>query len=778
MTLLHSLGHMSSSFSEASSFRQWKEDLHHQEEFSFVSSLGDPLEVQALDVEAGKDETQGICGESGSSGTVSTPPVAFTKRFVMFSDHMTAGAFISSNSDLPRKPDRFILLSPNGEFCHISSGRYQQTHLTRYVPSQVGKEVAELLLFRNRMTPTPYLCKRFNHVDRADIIPGDGVVRFSVHDRERAEVRDACGSNVIGQRGLGHIIVSTLDVLFHDDELSDVKSNPPPHPPLVTTISTYYPVAKAPIELINIFEYASKQLDSNNTRGYFGSLDMPRVGKCAAKESKEALTLFAQLAPELALLKDSNYFPSAFLVVAECIDDEVVYCQCNSSLKDEKNTEVEAWMLHEAFPKNCAEWDVHAIITLHKEVFTIKDRTQKNSGTVTTSDAHISLINLAISNTASVDVDEPPPFNDVAVPFSRPFSENGEQIPILKYVHQASHLVSLQQHIKEYYAKYGVPGVKEGSGNEHSTRGYVESPRRNDIIQFVRKADGARFSCFVDDKVVGRFADRCIVEIFPDPKQLVRVTLPNGTIGMYSLAKCIQLGSAASDSSHTLAPLTNDITVLDRTILGHYVADCPQPDVETLGYSKNVETPSISTAQHVVSLLAFRHWAMMPPSHRASEENRARMLVQRARGEMDRSNRFLITTAMESGDKKLSLRDAVVLSDRQHASICMDLNPTQYDYVRANEVSTLANTNFYNEAQHKALKVSEESNLHSPDSVASTLTNDEGSTRSPSIAENHNKYNEYESPALAKLGMYKKIDQILDRNRQFLEELNASTYSK
>ena len=109
----------------------------------------------------------------------------------------------------------------------------------------------------------------------------------------------------------------------------------------------------------------------------------------------------------------------------------------------------------------------------------------------------------------------------------------------------------------------------------------------------------------------------------------------------------------------------------------------------------------------------------------------------------------------------------------------MDLDPSQYNIARAAEVSTLANTVFYNEAQRSGLKAAEESSLCSPDSVTSTLTHDEGSSMRPSsdaYVHNKNEYDNndrYETPALAKVGTYKKIDYILDRNKRFLEELKG-----
>ena len=78
---------MSSSLSGDSNSLQWREDLHFEQEYSFVSSLGDPLEVMAL--EADKDQNANTSREGEefqqtvqqpfSSGEVSSsvpPPVA------------------------------------------------------------------------------------------------------------------------------------------------------------------------------------------------------------------------------------------------------------------------------------------------------------------------------------------------------------------------------------------------------------------------------------------------------------------------------------------------------------------------------------------------------------------------------------------------------------------------------------------------------------------------------------------------------------------------------
>ena len=48
------------------------------------------------------------------------------------------------------------------------------------------------------------------------------------------------------------------------------------------------------------------------SRGCFGSFEAPSVHDCGAKDAKTALSLFAELSPQLVLLKDSNWLRIVF----------------------------------------------------------------------------------------------------------------------------------------------------------------------------------------------------------------------------------------------------------------------------------------------------------------------------------------------------------------------------------------------------------------------------------------------------------------------------------
>ena len=97
-------------------------------------------------------EEDGVGGESGSglgmeSGKVqheqevpsSSSSTCFCKRFLLFKNSLVVGIFPgetpTDSTDRKGGPEKFIMLSPNGEFSHISSGNVERTHLTRYVPT-------------------------------------------------------------------------------------------------------------------------------------------------------------------------------------------------------------------------------------------------------------------------------------------------------------------------------------------------------------------------------------------------------------------------------------------------------------------------------------------------------------------------------------------------------------------------------------------------------------------------------------------------------------------
>ena len=70
----------------------------------------------------------------------------------------------------------------------------------------------------------------------------------------------------------------------------------------------------------------------------------------------------------------------------------------------------------------------------------------------------------------------------------------------MEYNEYASHLVAMREHVAEYWATYA-----SSTDDDHQVRkkgGQQLLANRKGIIQFTRRSDGARFSSFVDNKVI------------------------------------------------------------------------------------------------------------------------------------------------------------------------------------------------------------------------------------------------------------------------------------
>ena len=429
---------------------------------------------------------------SSSAFAFGTPSVSSKqKRFLLFSNNLTAGIFPADKTTTITK---CVIISSNGEFVHVSCGGDSRTHLTRFVPSEFEKQTAELLVFRNSLLSKPYLCRRFNDAI-ANEFCGDELIRFSNSSpanfpssgESRKKIIVTRGENSISLIGFDRILTCTQNVSFWDDDVSGRSSSFSQK--IYCQVSSYFPLARAP-------EHLSRILLQADDDALFREILIPLPENCGAKESKEALSMFEMLAPELTLFLETNRFSKSFQTVAECVDDAFIYV-LNEIDKSTSSAQVECWLLrgHDL----SSVWEVQTLISLKGDIFKVQ---RLIDGEELESEVHVSLLDLVES---SDDIE-----NDV-------FTETIEidagdsKFVLLNLVEQASHLLGLKNHIEEF-----AHILKQEE--EICPREKVQSLRSVETVThyYTRKTDDARFMCMFDGKVRGLFKDRTILEIRPN----------------------------------------------------------------------------------------------------------------------------------------------------------------------------------------------------------------------------------------------------------------------
>ena len=335
--------------------------------------------------------------------------ITFKSRFLMFMDTSVVGIFPGKNDF---SQSTYIIISSNAEFSYINNGLDNRTHLTRYVPSEYYDMIKKLLDFRNHLVISPYLCKRFNGGEEYN-----GCNKLTLCKCKTLEnsyqLEDSLGENYVSIEPFGNIVKAKLRTVYREEDVSCRMSQ---YAKKYSILQTFiFPIKRIPKSLERAIEVLTHNNSTSNSDGYESqsdeiNYDISEVTLASAKYSKEALSLFESISPELTLLKDLNSFPRSFLTIAECIDAKDVYILSSSNRSSgdtfdpsRDQMSVDYWKIDHLYHHNDLDldldlkesleddWDISVCISLSKDIFQVKC---KHGDQVKESVSHMSLLDL------------------------------------------------------------------------------------------------------------------------------------------------------------------------------------------------------------------------------------------------------------------------------------------------------------------------------------------------------------------------------------------------
>ena len=405
--------------------------------------------------------------------------IKFKSRFLMFTDTSVVGIFPGKSNF---SQSTYIIISSNAEFSFINNGLDNRTHLTRYVPSEYYDMIKKLLDFRNHLVINPYLCKRFHGGEEFNGC--DKLTLCKTHENTN-RLEDSLKENYVSLEPFGNIVKAKLRTVYREEDSSCRMSK---YAKKYSILQTFiFPIQRIPKSLENAIEVLrnNNSTTSSSRNGYESqsdeiSYDISEVALASAKYSKEALSLFESISPELTLLKDLNSFPRSFLTIAECIDAKDVYIISGSNSNSNSNSKSEGSEIFDPSRDNLSvdywkidhhhhyhddhnhhddldlkesleeDWEISACISLNKDLFHFKC---KHGDQVRESVSHISLLDLktnqltAASQYASVEEEEG---NKDSSNNNDKKKEEDSTFELFNYYSQACHLICFHSHIAHY----------------------------------------------------------------------------------------------------------------------------------------------------------------------------------------------------------------------------------------------------------------------------------------------------------------------------------------
>ena len=555
--------------------------------------------------------------------------------------------------------DMSILMSSTGEFVEISAEDKECVqHLTRFVPSEYKKEVAQLLQFRNKLNSKPFFCERFYDGSNANA----EVASTDMGIRNMKSGIVGQDPNVLSLCPFGRRLLVLSKQYYYPDTLVDSGHNTYErsknvYSPLEVKHWSAYPIIFAPPELLKLALDAQKREEENISRNDenaapsasnqingcksyrpssglhawcpFPSANAHRFSS-SAPDAGLALAAFGEVGPEASLLFDSDCYPTSSLaryVTAESINGVTYAFNGPHATKgvDLRKTmfEVDAY-LHDKKTKQDASITLKGdYVTLH----TIEKDMSLHQ------ELHIALLNMNLAD----DADDDSAGED---------SDNSRENAIYLMQKWKSHilrLLSLRDYLESNRRGITIPSDVSSSSSALE-KGCMTVPGEDIRLT----ADGIAYTAItvvdmpygleepgrdtldpprkpskpVIVRLKGAFPDRTILDLDLRARPvLVHAVLPDGDTAVYDLEVCLR----------SISEKDNE-----------YISSRDQSD-------KNCLLPSVRTSRHVRSLLAFRRWASVPAYERDHMIKRDKETAALAQASVLRSQRHLLLLRLRSG---------------------------------------------------------------------------------------------------------------------------------